>query len=70
MSWLFSKPDSLFPAHHDDDEPVESSVLEIVETAFDGCAWCGDGEGVCAMHAAELAAQADAYHAEKRAGRR
>jgi hypothetical protein len=68
MTWLFKTAETVTPDLVTEDVSGEDS--NIVETEFDGCAWCGDGEGCCAMHSAQLAAQADAYHAAKREGRR
>ena len=66
MSWLFKSAETIFPEHVEDEAVEEASGdPEIVETAYTGCAWCGDGdgEGICAGCEARMLAQSSARHA-------
>ena len=60
MRWTFSDPESIFPTLESDETTVEPT---IIETTFDGCAWCGDGEGICSSCMASMAAQSAAIAA-------
>jgi len=60
MRWTFSDPQSIFPTLEADETPIEQT---IVATPFDGCAWCGDGEGICAACMASMAVQSAALAA-------
>lgn len=62
MVWFFHQPESVFPELISEEEETE-----IVETEYDGCAWCGTGEGCCSAHLASLFAQSAARKAEREA---
>lgn len=66
MGWIFNRPETVTPEY----QPDESMTTDgrIIETAFDGCCWCGTGEGCCSAHMAELLAQSAERAAARRRG--
>lgn len=68
MPWFFSHPESITPDLVETDDQLttnDSDADDIVETVFDGCAWCGTGGGCCAEHMAAMFAQSAARKAAR-----
>jgi len=60
MRWRFQHAEDIFPTVEADDPATTTDNTPIVETPFDGCAWCGTGEGICSNCTAKIFAQSTA----------
>lgn len=65
MAWVFRSAESVLPDLVSEEDQNER---DIEETPFDGCAWCGTGEGCCDMHMASMLVQSAELKASRQGG--